>query len=79
MDGTVREDHRRDPQVGVSSTLERVDWNAELLRGDLADAVTRLKEQPGNGLLVAGGTLPIALAEMGLIDEYERVEGGTGR
>jgi len=55
----------------VSGTLERVDWNAELLRGDLRNAVQRLKQEPGNGLLVGGVTLPMALAEMGLIDEYE--------
>jgi dihydrofolate reductase len=57
----------------VSSTLERVDWNAELVRGDLAEAVQRLKAEPGNGLFVAGVTLPRALAELGLIDEYELV------
>jgi dihydrofolate reductase len=57
----------------VSSTLERVDWNAELLRGDLATAVQRLKDQPGQGLLVGGVQLPLALAELGLIDEYEIV------
>jgi dihydrofolate reductase len=57
----------------VSSTLERVDWNAELVRGDLATAVRRLKEQPGKGLFVGGVTLPLALAELGLIDEYEFV------
>jgi dihydrofolate reductase len=57
----------------VSTTLQRVDWNAELLRGDLATAVRRLKEQPGNGLLTGGVTLPLALAELGLIDEYEFV------
>lgn len=57
----------------VSSTLERVDWNAELLRGDLRDAVQKLKREPGKGLLVGGVTLPLALAEMGLIDEYEFV------
>ncbi len=55
----------------VSSTLERVDWNAELLRGDLANAVQQLKQQPGRGLLVGGVKLPLALAELGLIDEYE--------
>ena len=55
----------------VSSTLPRVDWNAELLRGDLAAAVQQLKQQPGNGLFVAGVQLPLALAELGLIDEYE--------
>jgi dihydrofolate reductase len=55
----------------VSSTLERVDWNAELVRGDLAKAVRRLKQKPGKGLFTGGLTLPRALAELGLIDEYE--------
>ena len=57
----------------VSRTLDRVDWNAELLRGDLEAAVRRLKQEPGKGLLVGGVTLPQALAELGLIDEYELV------
>ena len=57
----------------VSSTLTQVDWNAELLRGDVGEAVRQLKEQPGKGLLVAGVQLPLALAELGLIDEYELV------
>ena len=55
----------------VSSTLDRVDWNAELLRGDLRQAVLQLKQQPGTGLFVGGVQLPLALAELGLIDEYE--------
>ncbi len=55
----------------VSNTLESVDWNAELVRGDLEAAVRALKEQPGKGLYVGGVTLPLALAEMGLIDTYE--------
>ncbi len=57
----------------VSSTLDRVDWNAELVRGDLATAVQRLKQEPGKGLFVGGVKLPLALAELGLIDEYEFV------
>ena len=57
----------------VSSTLDRVDWNAERLRGDLGTAVRQLKQKPGKGLLVGGVTLPLALAELGLIDEYEFV------
>ncbi len=56
----------------VSSTLERVDWNAELVRGDLSKAVQQLKRESGNGLFVAGLKLPLALAEMGL-DAYEFV------
>jgi dihydrofolate reductase len=57
----------------VSSTLERVDWNAELVRGDLGKAVQQLKREPGKGLFTGGVTLPLALAELGLIDEYEFV------
>jgi dihydrofolate reductase len=57
----------------VSSTLDRVDWNAELVRGDLGKAVRELKRESGNGLLVGGVKLPLALAELGLIDEYEFV------
>lgn len=57
----------------VSSTLDRVDWNAELVRGDLGDAVRKIKQEPGNGIFTGGVTLPFALAELGLIDEYEVV------
>ncbi len=55
----------------VSSTLDHVDWNAELLRGNLAEAIQALKQEPGNGLFLGGVKLPRALAELGLIDEYE--------
>jgi dihydrofolate reductase len=55
----------------VSSTLDRVDWNAELVRGDLGKAVQHLKRESGKGLFVGGVKLPLALAELGLIDEYE--------
>ena len=57
----------------VSSTLDRVDWNAELVRGDLGQAVQQLKGEPGRGLGVGGVKLAQALAELGLIDEYEFV------
>jgi dihydrofolate reductase len=55
----------------VSSTLDRVDWNAELVRGNLQSAVQQLKRESGKGLFVGGLMLPLALAELGLIDEYE--------
>jgi dihydrofolate reductase len=55
----------------VSRTMVRVDWNAELVRGDLGTAVQQLKRESGKGLLVGGVQLPLALAELGLIDEYE--------
>lgn len=57
----------------VSRTLDQVDWNAELVQGDLATAVEQLKQEPGEGLAVGGVTLPLALADLGLIDEYEFV------
>src|SRR4026207_2504086 len=57
----------------VSSTLDRVDWNAELVRGDLGKAVQQLKQEAGQGLFLGGVKLPLALAELGLIDEYELV------
>ncbi|MFW6774616.1 dihydrofolate reductase family protein [Nocardioides sp. CPCC 205120] len=57
----------------VSSTLDEVDWNAQLVRGDVGQAVQRLKQEPGEGLWVGGVTLPVALADLGLVDEYELV------
>ena len=56
----------------VSSTLEKVDWRgAELVRGELGAFVRALKQQPGRGIATGGLRLPLALAELGLIDEYE--------
>lgn len=57
----------------VSSSLARVDWNAERVTGDLGSAVRQLKSDSPNGLFVGGVTLPLALADLGLIDEYEFV------
>ena len=57
----------------VSTTLSQVDWNAELIRTDLAKTVQHLKQQPGRGLGVAGIRLAQSLAELGLIDQYEFV------
>jgi dihydrofolate reductase len=39
----------------------------------LTEAVQQLKRGAGKGLLVGGVKLPLALAELGLIDEYEFV------
>ena len=64
--------HRAKKYV-VSSTLDSVDWNAELVRDDLRQAVEHLKAEPGEGLSVGGVTLPLGLADLGLIDEYEFV------
>lgn len=55
----------------VSTSIGDVDWNADVIRGDLRTAILELKQQPGNGLYVGGVRLPLALAKMGLIDEFE--------
>lgn len=60
-------------KVVVSNTLERADWNAELVRGDLVSTVRRLKQQSAKGVFTGGVKLPLALAELDLIDEYEFV------
>jgi dihydrofolate reductase len=49
----------------VSSTLEQLDWNAELLRGHLGEAVPRLKRESGKGLFGGGVKVPLALTELG--------------
>jgi dihydrofolate reductase len=62
-------------RYSINLTLDgyRVDWNAELVRGDLAKTVQPLKQEPGRGLFTGGVKLPMALAELGLIDESELV------
>ncbi len=69
--GRLAEPRGAAPKHVVSGTLEEVDWNAQLLRGELGPAVQQLKEEPGGSLFVGGVTLPLALADLGLIDEYE--------
>jgi len=56
----------------VSSTLDRVDWNAELVRGDLGKAIQQLKRSR-EGLFMGGVKVPLTLAQLGSIDEYEFV------
>jgi dihydrofolate reductase len=73
LDGTLRPDDRRGKEVRRVEHPGPVDWNAELVRGDLTSAVQQLKRASGKGLLAGGVKLPLALAELGLIDEYEFV------
>lgn len=55
----------------VSRTINKVEWNAALVRGDVAEAVGELREQPGNGLLVVGSRdLVRYLQRRNLVDEY---------
>lgn len=69
----------------VSSTLARADWqNASILRGDVVDAITRLKQEPGKDILIDGSaTLVRSLMATDLIDEYrllvQPIIMGTGK
>jgi dihydrofolate reductase len=58
------------PKVVFSTTLEQVGWNARLVRGNIAEEVNRLKEQPGNDMLVSGAGIAATFMRLGLIDEY---------
>jgi dihydrofolate reductase len=59
------------PKFVASRTLEQAEWNATILKGDLATAVTDLKGQEGGDLLIYGsGDVVDELTRAGLIDEY---------
>ena len=73
LDGAIRPDDRRGKEVRRVEHPGPCRLERELLRGDLGKAVQQLKRESGKGLFVGGVKLPLALAEMGLIDEYEFV------
>jgi dihydrofolate reductase len=59
------------PKYVASTTLDTVEWNARLIRGSVVDAVSELKRQPGQDVLVFGsGQLLDTLMQHNLIDEY---------
>jgi dihydrofolate reductase len=61
---------KRLPKIVFSTTLERVEGNARLAAGGVAEEVAGLKEQPGKDLAVGGAGLAATCARLGLIDEY---------
>jgi len=60
------------PKYVVSTTFqEPLEWNASLIEGDLAEEVSRLKQEPGKDILVYGsGDLVNTLMKHNLVDEY---------
>jgi dihydrofolate reductase len=60
------------PKFVVSTTLEKAGWNnSTLIRGNVAEEVSRLKQQPGGDVLVNGSRMLVhTLMEHDLIDEY---------
>ena len=63
------------PKVVFSRTLDKATWNnTQLLKGDIASEVTKLKKQAGPGMAILGsGSIIAQLAPLGLIDEYQMV------
>jgi dihydrofolate reductase len=59
------------PKIVFSKTLERVEGNSSLIRGNIADEVKKLKEQPGKDLSIGGANIASAFMQLGLIDEYQ--------
>lgn len=60
------------PKFVVSTTLERAEWNnSHLIKEDVAEQISSLKQQPGHDILVHGSrTLVQTLIRDGLVDEY---------
>jgi dihydrofolate reductase len=59
------------PKYVASRTLTQLEWNASLIQGNLAEEVSRLKQQPGQDILVFGsGELVDTLTQLDLVDEY---------
>jgi dihydrofolate reductase len=59
------------PKFVASRTVEQPEWNATIMRGDLAAEVEKLKAEDGGDLLIYGsGDLVDELTDLGLIDEY---------
>lgn len=57
----------------VSTTLNKVDWkNSQLIKGNVAEEIAKLKQQPGQNINITGsGTLVQSLLQQDLIDELQ--------
>ncbi|ENQ3111736.1 pyrimidine reductase [Bacillus anthracis] len=59
------------PKFVASTTLEKTEWNANLIKDNIVEEISKLKEQPGQNLLIYGsGDLTQTLMQHDLIDEY---------
>ena len=63
------------PKIVFSKTLDKAAWsNTKLVKGDLATEVRRMKQEPGQDMVILGsGSIVSQLSEYGLIDEYQIV------
>ena len=72
---TVAEAMNNLPKVVFSRTLDQASWNnTTLVRGDIAAEIRKMKQAPGEGMVIMGsGSIVSQLAQAGLIDEYQIV------
>ncbi|MGE5264565.1 MAG: dihydrofolate reductase family protein [Acidobacteriota bacterium] len=61
----------RIPKIVYSKTLQNVGWKTTLMRAVVPDEILKMKQQPGNDLLIAGADLASTFIEHDLIDEYQ--------
>ena len=74
-DPAVAEGMNKLPKVVFSRTLDKASWNnTRLVKGDLATEVRKMKQEPGEDMVILGsGSIVSQLAQAGLIDEYQIV------
>jgi dihydrofolate reductase len=61
------------PKIVFSRTLDKVEWNSRLVKGDVAEEVKKLKQEPGGYLTVGGANLASTFIDLGLIDEIRLI------
>jgi len=72
-DPVVAEGMNKLPKVVFSRTLDKASWsNTKLVKGDVAAAMRKMKNEPGKDLAILGsGSIVSQLAQEGLIDEFQ--------
>ncbi|MGH2712725.1 MAG: dihydrofolate reductase family protein [Thermoleophilaceae bacterium] len=59
------------PKIVFSRSLDHADWNTRVVSADIGAEITRLKRQPGGGLVLFGGAdIASSLMKLDLIDEF---------
>lgn len=58
------------PSIVFSTTLKQVEGNASLVKGDIAEEVSKLKAQPGKDMALGGAGIGATFIKLGLVDEY---------
>lgn len=71
-DPIIAEKMNQKSKIVFSKTLDKVEWqNTKLIKGDIGQEISRLKQQPGQDMVIFGsGSIVAALTQLGLIDEY---------